>query len=146
MVRSGRNSNSSEILWMSSLPTYLKWILSIATEKKWQHRFFRRSRAANSQVSNGIWPKFELIQAFMHVLITCKYQKDRTLNSRDKVATPSFPMVVFFRRSKADNSVVSGPIWPKFELVRDIMHILVTYKFEMDLINSDREKVATSIF
>ena len=95
VVRSGRNSNSSEILWMSSLPTNLKWILSIATEKKWQHLFFRRStcsRAANSQVSSGIWLKFELIQAFMHVLTTCKYQKDRTLNSRDKVATPSFPL------------------------------------------------------
>ena len=26
------------------------------------------------------------------------------------------------------------------------MHVLVTYKFKMDLINSDREKVATSIF
>ena len=50
-------------------------------------------------------------------------------------------MGVFFRRSRADNSVVGGPIWPKFELVRGI-----TYKFKMDLINSDREKVATSIF
>ena len=55
-------------------------------------------------------------------------------------------MVVFFRRSRADNSVVGGPIWLKFELVRDIMHVLITYKFEMDLINSDREKVATSVF
>ena len=134
MVRSGRNSNSSEILWMSSLPTNLKWILSITTEKKWQHRFFRRSRAANSQVSSGIWPKFELIQAFMHVLIPCKYQKDCTLNRRDKVETASFPLCLwgyFFRRSRADNSVVGGPIWPKFELVRDIMHVLVTYKLKM---------------
>ena len=55
-------------------------------------------------------------------------------------------MGVFFRRSRADNSVVGGPIWLKFELVRDIMHVLVTYKFKMDLINSDLEKVATSIF
>ena len=52
----------------------------------------REKGAANSQVSGGIWPKFELIQAFMHVLITCKYQKYRTFNSRDKVATPSFPL------------------------------------------------------
>ena len=55
-------------------------------------------------------------------------------------------MGVFFRRSRIDNSVVGGPIWPNFELVRDIMHVLVNYKFKMDLINSDREKVATSIF
>ena len=55
-------------------------------------------------------------------------------------------MGVFFRRSGAVNSVVGGPIWPKFKLVWDIMDDLVTYKFKMDLINSNREKVATSIF
>ena len=49
-------------------------------------------------------------------------------------------MGVFFRRSGAVNSVVGGPIWPKFKLVRDIMDVLVTYKFKMDLINSNREK------
>ena len=26
----------------------------------------------NSVAGGGIWPKFELIQAFMHVLVTCK--------------------------------------------------------------------------
>ena len=45
-----------------------------------------------------------------------------------------------------DNSVVGGPIWPKFELVQDNMHVLVTYKFKMDRINSNREKGVTSIF
>ena len=34
--------------------------------------FFRCSTAANSEVSGGIPPKFELIQAFIVVLITCK--------------------------------------------------------------------------
>ena len=34
--------------------------------------FFRSSRAVNSEVSGGILPKFELIQAFMGVLVTCK--------------------------------------------------------------------------
>ena len=55
-------------------------------------------------------------------------------------------MGVFFRCSRADNSVVGGPSRPKFELVRDIMHVLITYKFKMDLFNSDRVKVTTSIF
>ena len=49
-------------------------------------------------------------------------------------------MGVFFRCSRADNTVVGGPIWPKFELV------LITYKFKMDRINSNREKEVTSIF
>ena len=34
--------------------------------------FFRRSRAAKSKVSGGILPKFESIQAFIVVLVTCK--------------------------------------------------------------------------
>ena len=38
--------------------------------------FFRRSRAANSEVSKGILPKFELIQAFKVVLVTCKNEED----------------------------------------------------------------------
>ena len=37
--------------------------------------FFRRSRAANSEFSVGILPKFELIQAFKVVLVTCKNEK-----------------------------------------------------------------------
>ena len=38
--------------------------------------FFRRSRAANSEVSGGILPKFELIQAFIVVLVTCQNEED----------------------------------------------------------------------
>ena len=41
---------------------------------------------------------------------------------------------------------VSGPIWPKFELLLDIMHVLDNYTFKIDRIISNREKVATSIF
>ena len=44
-------------------------------------------------------------------------------------------MGVFRRRSRAANSVVGGPIWPKFELIHNIMHVLVTSKFEKDQIN-----------
>ena len=42
------------------------------TKNKIIQQFFRRARADNSGVGVGIWPKFELIQAFMHVLVTCK--------------------------------------------------------------------------
>ena len=38
-VRSGRNSNSSEILCMSSLPASIKRIGSKTTKKRWRHRF-----------------------------------------------------------------------------------------------------------
>ena len=37
---------------------------------------FRRSRAANSVVGGGIRPKFKIILAFMHILITCKNEDE----------------------------------------------------------------------
>ena len=55
-------------------------------------------------------------------------------------------MGVFLRRSRAANSVVGGPIWPKFELIHNIMHVLVTSKFEKDQININGDYVMTSIF
>ena len=79
LVRSGRISNSSEMLWMSSLPASMKKIQSKMKALEWtQHytAFFRRARADNSGVGVGIWSKFELIQAFMHVLVTCKNEDD----------------------------------------------------------------------
>ena len=37
-----------------------------------------------------------------------------------------FPNQSQWERSRVYNSVVSGPIWQKLELVRDFMHVLVT--------------------
>ena len=85
----------------------------------------------------------------MYVLITCKYEKDPIKNNRENVMTSFFPLYLygnFFRRSRAANSVVGGPIWLKFELIQDIMHVLITCKFEKDRINSNGEKVVMSIF
>ena len=55
-------------------------------------------------------------------------------------------MGLFLRRSRVDNSILCGLIWSKFELLLDIMNVLNTYKFKMVQINSNRKKVATSIF
>ena len=49
--------------------------------------FFRRSRAANSDVSGGILPKFELIQAFIVGLVTCKHEEDPIKNEGARVLT-----------------------------------------------------------
>ena len=42
--------------------------------------------------------------------------------------------------------VVGGPIWPKFELIHNIMHVLVTSKFKKDRININGDYVMTLIF
>ena len=44
------------------------------------------------ETSGLIWPNFELIQALMYVIITCKYEKDPIKNKREKVATPFFKL------------------------------------------------------
>ena len=41
-----------------------------------QHYTLILQRAENSGVSCAIWPKCERVQAFMHVIITCKDEDD----------------------------------------------------------------------
>ena len=68
----------------------------------------------------------------MHGLTTCKNEDDR-LNEVARVFTRFLPLQVygdFSRRSRAANSAVLGPIWPNFEVVRDVMYVLVTCKYE----------------
>ena len=72
VVESFRISNSSKILWLSSIPARMKKIMIKNEDIRLLTRlyvvFFRRSRAAYSEVSGRILPKFELIQAFIVVL------------------------------------------------------------------------------
>ena len=63
-------SNMNELAWRQHFPILSLW------------EIFRRSRAANSVVSGPIWPKFELVRDYMHVLVTCKYKKDRIKNKQ----------------------------------------------------------------
>ena len=72
LVKSGPNSNSSEILWLSFLPARMKKI--------------------RLTVSDGIWPKFELIQAFMVVLLTCKNEENPIKNEGARVLTTFLPL------------------------------------------------------
>ena len=78
----------------------------------------------------------ELIQAFMHVIVTCKNEDDRFKNEGARVFTRFLPLSLwgifqmpkgsFFRYSRAVNSAVLGPIWPNLELFRDVIDVLVT--------------------
>ena len=149
-MRSGQISNSSKLSCMSSLPASMKWIRSRTAENKWQHHFthyksmgifFKRSRAANSAVGGQIWPSFELLRALMHVIITCKYEKNRIKNSLEKVATPFFSIITLSVAMET-----SSRIWPNFKLIQALMYVIVPCKYEMDPIKNSREKVATPFF
>ena len=124
VVQSGRNSNSSKISCMLSLPVTM-------------------------ETSGRIWSNVEQIQALVYVIITCKHEKDLIKNSgenRRHRFSHYKPMGIFFRHSRAGNSAVGGPIRPKFELVRDLMHVTITCKYKKERMKNNREKVETPFF
>ena len=77
----GRNSNSSEMIWMSLLLPIIK---NIRIKIK---PLDTQSRADNSAVKGLIWLKFELIRAVMAILVTSKYEEDPIKIEGARVAT-----------------------------------------------------------
>ena len=65
---------------------------SVATKLYIVRRFFRCLWADSFVVSDEILQKFELTQAFMHVLNTCKYEEDRVKNEDTRVSTRFLPL------------------------------------------------------
>ena len=56
----------------------------------------------------------------MPVMVTSNFDDD-SKKMNELAWRQHFPIIIlceFFRRLRAANSVVSGPIWPKFELAR----------------------------
>ena len=100
LVRSGRISNSSKILWMSSLPASMKKIRSKMKALEWTQHFPHYNSMVAMETSGCIWPNFELIQALIHVLITCKYEKNPIKNSGENVMTSFSPLWGFFQTLK----------------------------------------------
>ena len=68
-------------MWWRSFPNY-----------KSMGIFSDAQRAANSVVCGRIQRNFELMQALMYVIVTCKYKKDPIKNSRENVMTPFSPL------------------------------------------------------
>ena len=53
---------------------------------------FRRSRAANSVVGDGILPKFKLFQAFMVAVVTFKNEEAPFKNEGTRMVTTFLPL------------------------------------------------------
>ena len=58
---------------------------------------------------------------------------------------PQHSIIDFFTQSRADNSAVKGRFWLKFGLIRDVMAILVSYKYKEDPIKIESARVATTL-
>ena len=87
-------------------------------------------------------PKSNSSKLLMLVLVTSNFDDDSIKNEWASMETPfsHYKYMGNFLDLKAANSVVSGPIWPKFELVRDFMHVLVTCEYKKDQIKNNWEK------
>ena len=103
--------------------------------------FFRRSRAADSVVHGRISRNFEIIQALIYVIVTCKYEINPIKTVRENVMTPISPTVIL-----SVTMATSGRIWLNFELIQALMHVLITCKYEKDPIKTSRENVMTSFY
>ena len=55
---------------------------------------FKCSRAANSIVIEGIWPKFKLLHTFMYVLVTYKNQENQMKNEGARVVTTLYNYIL----------------------------------------------------
>ena len=51
------------------------------------------SMADNSVVRGWIWPNFEVIQVFMYIIVTCKYEKDPVKKKRGKCDDVVSPII-----------------------------------------------------
>ena len=132
VVGSSRISNSYKLLCMSSIPVSMKRIPQEQPRKGGNTVFQIITLSVAMETSGRIWPNFQLIQASMHVLIACKYEKDQMKNSGENAMTSFSPLLVygiFFRRSRAANSAVHGRISPNFELIQALMYIIITCKY-----------------
>ena len=93
------------------------------------------------ETSGPIWPNFKLIQALMHVIITCKYEKDPIKNNREKGATPFFQIITLYVAMET-----SCRNWPNFVLIQASMHVLIACKYEKDQMKNSGENVMTSFY
>ena len=96
---------------------------------------FHHSRASYSKVNGPIWPKIKLVRDFMDVLVTCKYSMRNIRSKMKSLLVGHFSIISLWElivcHSRASNSNMNIPIWPKFEL-GDFMPVLVTCKFVED--------------
>ena len=75
----------------------------------------------------------------MDVLVTCKYEEDLIKNEGTRVLTTFSPIITLSVAMET-----SGRIWPNFELIQALIHVIITCKYEKDPIKNSGENVMTS--
>ena len=102
---------------MSLLPASMKKIQSKMKALEWTQHFPHYNSMVAMETSGRIWSNFELIQALIHVLITCKYENQRT-NGPVNAHLISWP-------SKAQNIQNLENIWKRNDLDLQYSHTFI---------------------
>ena len=101
------------------------------------------------ETGGRIWQKFKLIQASMHVLIACKYEKDQMKNSGENVMTSFSPLHIygiFFQALKGSQLRSPWSDLAEFQ-THSSSYVYHCYcKYEMNPIKNLRENVMTLYF
>ena len=103
MVRSGRISNSSKLLRMSSLPVSMKRIPSITTDKKWQHRFSNYNTICCHGNQSSNLAEYRTHQSFYacpHCLQVWKGSDEKKLRKCDDIIFSIISLWDFFQTLK----------------------------------------------
>ena len=77
----------------------------------------------------------------MYVIVTCKYEMNPIKNVPSKCDDAVFPTVTLSVAMET-----SGRIWPNFEHIQALMHVLINCKYEKDPIKNSRENVMTLFY
>ena len=109
---------------------------------------FTHSRAANSEVSDGILPKFKPIQAFIVDLVTCKnnkiHWKMNVLEWSQRFS--HYKSMSFFPNAQGQLTHKSFIDTAQFLTHRKFMGVLVACKNEEDPIKNEGAIVVTTLF
>ena len=123
---------------------HLKWIRYIAIEKSDNIDFLRHSRQLHVTLwsvigSDRISSSFKLL-CMSSLPVSMKRIGSRTAEKKRPQFLSHYKSIEIFRRSRTANSAVGGRIWPNFELLRAIMQVIITCKYENDRMKNSREK------
>ena len=146
VVQSSRNSNSCEVSCMSSLPASMKRIRWKTAKKKWRHRFSHHNPICyhgNQWLDLAEFQTHPSSHVCYHYLQIWKGSDHEQSRKSGDIIFPIISLWGFFWCSRAANSAASGPSRPKLELVRALMHVIITCKYEKDRMINSWEKVET---
>ena len=91
------------------------------------NRGFFSNQGDVTNTNDLIWPIFIFVLEFIRVHLSCKFQE--VLTKTEQVIVMTKPNRGFFS-NQGDVTKINDPIWPVFELVRDLILVHLSASFK----------------